>query len=318
VYGAPGRSLAIEIAQRLGLPLTVVSAARGFLSDDQKRLAARLARIDAQARALDSERIKLQRDVRALDEATAALTGREREIKEREDRLARRLNEKLEDRVRQARRDIDLVIEQLKDRSAALLEQAGARVRGGGVSTGETGAARVEARDAIERIVEQLKEPSPASAGPVLAPVVGARVAVGGLGLEGTIVSIQGNHAEIDVRGKKLRAPLAGLQVVGGSAPKPAPAKVRVNVDLQPREGPLSEINVIGATVDQAIDRVGRFLDETLVTDQQQIRIVHGHGTGQLRRGITAYLKDHPLVAKFYPAPREHGGEGVTIVELKE
>ena len=320
VYGAPGRSLAIEIAQRLGLPLPVVSAARGFLSDDQKKVAAHLARIDAQARALESERTRLQRDRRTLDEANASLSTREREIKEREERLAKRLNEKLDDRIRQARRDIDLVIEQLKDKSEALLEQAGARVRTG-ISTGETGGARAEARDAIERIVERLKEPAPASPAAALAPAVGARVAVGGLGVEGTIVSIQGNQAEIDVRGKKLRAPLKGLQVVAGAgstAKQSPPAKVRVSVDLQPREGLLSELNVIGATVDQAIDRVSRFLDETLVTDQQQIRIVHGHGTGQLRRGLAAYLKDHPLVAKFYPAPREQGGEGATIVELKE
>jgi DNA mismatch repair protein MutS2 len=320
VYGAPGRSLAIEIAQRLGLPLPVVSAARGFLSDDQKKVAAHLARIDAQARALESERTKLQRDRRAVDEANAGVSAREREIKEREQRLAKRLNEKLDDRIRQARRDIDLVIEQLKDKSEALLEQAGTRVRTG-ISTGETGAARAEAREAIERIVDRLKEPAPASQAPALAPAVGARVAVGGLGMEGLIVSIQGNQAEIDVRGKKLRAPLKGLYVVSGAsstAKGPAPAKVRVSVDLLPREGVLSELNVIGATVDQAIDRVSRFLDDTLVTDQQQVRIVHGHGTGQLRRGIAAYLKDHPMVAKFYPAPREQGGEGATIVELKE
>jgi DNA mismatch repair protein MutS2 len=320
IYGAPGRSLAIEIAQRLGLPLPVVSAARSFLSDDQKRVAAHIARIDAQARALESERTRLQRDRRSVDDASAALAARERDIKEREDRLARRLNEKLDDRVRQARRDIDLVIEQLKERSDALLEQAAVRVRTGGVSTGDTGAARVEAREAIARIVDRLKEPAPAAAAPAVAPTVGARVAVGGLGMEGTIVAIQGSQAEIDVRGKKLRAPLKGLQVIAGpGATKPsAPAKVRVNVDLQPREGLLSELNVIGSTVDQAIDRISRFLDDTLVTDQQQIRIVHGHGTGQLRRGIAAYLKDHPLVAKFYPAPREQGGEGATIVELRE
>jgi DNA mismatch repair protein MutS2 len=319
IYGAPGRSLAIEIAQRLGLPLPVVSAARGFLSDDQKRVAAHLARIDAQARALESDRTKLQRDRRAIDEASASLAARERDIKEREDRLAKRLNEKLEDRVRQARRDIDLVIAQLKDRSDALLEQSAVRVRTGGVTTGDTGAARAEARDAIERIVDRLKEPAPAATTPPVPPSVGARVAIGGLGMEGTIVAIQGNQAEIDVRGKKLRAPVKGLQVLSGSATTaPTPARVRVNVDLQPREGLLSELNVIGSTVDQAVDRISRFLDDTLVTDQQQIRIVHGHGTGQLRRGIAAYLKDHPLVAKFYPAPREQGGEGATIVELKE
>ena len=319
IYGAPGRSLAIEIAQRLGLPLPVVAAARGFLSDDQKKLAAHLSRIDAQARALDADRTRVQRDRRALDEAAATLTTRESEIEEREKRLAKRLNEKLDDRVRQARRDIDQIIEQLKEKSDALLEQAAIRGRAAGVSTGDTGAARAEARDAIDAIVERLKEPAATPLAPAVEPTIGARVAVSGFGMEGTIVSIQGSQAEIDVRGKKLRAPLKGLQVVSASQPKAATAPtVRVSVDLRPREGLLSEINVIGATVDQAIDRVSRFLDDTLVTDQQQVRIVHGHGTGQLRRGIATFLKEHPLVAKFYPAPREQGGEGATIVELKE
>ena len=143
VYGAPGRSLAIEIAQRLGMPISVVSAARGFLSDDQKRLAAHLARIDTQARALEADRTRLQRERRALDETAQTMAERERTIAEREDRLTRRLNEKLDDRVRQARRDIDQVIEQLKGRSEQLLEQASQKARASGLSTGDTGAARI-------------------------------------------------------------------------------------------------------------------------------------------------------------------------------
>jgi DNA mismatch repair protein MutS2 len=323
VYGAPGRSLAIEVAQRLGMPLPVVSAARGFLSDDQKRLAAHLARVDAQARALESDRLRLQRDRRALDESLAALQQRERAVTEREERVTRRLNEKIDDRIRQARRDIDAVIEQLKDRSERLLEQATLRGRAAGISTGDTGTARAVAREAVDRIVAGLQaEPAttatstPADAGP---PTVGARVAVGALGMEGVLVSLRGQQAEIDVRGKRMRATVADLRVVSPAAKGPAAApKVRVSVDLQPREGLLSELNVIGLTVEQAIDRLSAFLDQALVTDQQEIRVVHGHGTGQLRRGIAAFLKEHPLVAKFYAAPREQGGDGATIVELKE
>jgi DNA mismatch repair protein MutS2 len=327
VYGAPGRSLAIEIAQRLGMPISVVSAARGFLSDDQKRLAAHLARIDTQARALEADRTRLQRERRALDETAQTMAERERTIAEREDRLTRRLNEKLDDRVRQARRDIDQVIEQLKGRSAQLLEQASQKARASGLSTGDTGAARSEARDAIERIVVGLKNepasgaatspPAAAAAGPV---EVGARVAAGGLGMEGVVVSIRGEQAELDVRGKRMRAKISELRVLAPAATPGghAPGKIRVNVDLRPREGLGSELNVIGCTVDQAIDRVSAFLDQTLVTDQQEVRIVHGHGTGQLRKGIAAFLKEHPLVAKYYPAPREQGGDGATIVELKE
>jgi DNA mismatch repair protein MutS2 len=93
---------------------------------------------------------------------------------------------------------------------------------------------------------------------------------------------------------------------------------VRVNVDLKPRDGMLSELNVIGMTVDQAVDRVSQFLDDTLVTDLHEVRIVHGHGTGQLRKGIQQFLKDHPQVQKYYTAPDNQGGGGATIVELKE
>ena len=340
IYGAPGRSLAIEIAQRLGMPLAVVAAARGFLSDDQKKLAAHLARVDAQARALESERSRLQRDRRAADEATARLQQREHDVAEREARFARRLNEKLDDRVRQARRDIDQVIEQLKERSDSMIEQVSIRSRTAGLSTGETGAARAEARGAVERIVEQLKAGQTVGssahdsatavdlgqarkvAPTEIVPAVGARVAVGGLGMEGTIVSIRGQQVEIDVRGKRLRSTLRDVRVLGHSNAEvrhssPSP-RVRVNVELQPREGLLSELNVIGCTVDEAVDRVGKFLDATMVTDRQEIRIVHGHGTGQLRKGLHAFLKDHPLVAKFYPAPANQGGGGATIVELKE
>ena len=91
-----------------------------------------------------------------------------------------------------------------------------------------------------------------------------------------------------------------------------------MHVELQPREGLLSELNVIGCTVEQAVDRVSKFLDDTLVTDVREIRIVHGHGTGQLRRGLEKFLKDHPLVLKLSTAPPNQGGGGATVVELKE
>jgi DNA mismatch repair protein MutS2 len=70
--------------------------------------------------------------------------------------------------------------------------------------------------------------------------------------------------------------------------------------------------------VDEAIARVEKFLDDSTVSDQQIVRIIHGHGTGQLRRGLAGFLKEHPLVARFQAAPTDQGGSGVTVVELKE
>jgi DNA mismatch repair protein MutS2 len=104
----------------------------------------------------------------------------------------------------------------------------------------------------------------------------------------------------------------------GGAGPAEGRPAVRVSVSLQPRDGSLTELNVIGNTVDDAIARLEKFLDESTVTDIHELRIVHGHGTGQLRRAIAAFLKEHPLVAKFESAPQNQGGGGATIVELKD
>lgn len=322
LYGAPGRSLAIEMALRLGMPQAVIASARGYLSDDQKRLQAHLSRLDAQARALESDRTKLERDRRAFNESNAELTKRERSLAEREEVFKKRLNERLDERLRQARRDVDAVIDQLKEKSEQIAEKASLRAA---INTGETGEVRAEARAAIDKIVEDLRHPASTSSGTAQAaapaggtPVVGCKVTVGGLGLEGVVITLDGNRAEIDVRGKRIQAKVKELTVIGGPPAKSAPAKVRVNVDLKPREGMLSEVNVIGMTVEQAVDRVSRFLDDTLVTDLREVRIVHGHGTGQLRKGIQGFLKDHPLVQKYYGAPDNQGGAGATIVELKD
>ena len=319
IYGAPGRSLAIEMAQRLGMPQQVSAAARGYLSDDQKRLQAHLSRLDAQARALESDRVRLERERRTFNETNAGLSKREQSLAEREEVFKKRLNERLDDRLRQARRDVDAVIDQLKEKSEAIAEKVSLRA----INTGETGAARADARAEIDRIVGDLRHAAPAKAGaldtaaPASEPEVGSRVTVGGLGLEGIVVSIDGNRVEIDVRGKRIHAKVKELRVISPPSQQ-APARVRVNVDLKPREGMLSELNVIGMTVDQAVDRVSSYLDDTLVTDLQQVRIVHGHGTGQLRKGIAAFLKTHPQVEKYYAAPDNQGGGGATIVDLKE
>ena len=117
------------------------------------------------------------------------------------------------------------------------------------------------------------------------------------------------------MKGKRLRAAISDLRAIGGPSSK---SQVRVNVDLQPREGMLSELNVIGCTVDEALTRVEKFLDESTVTDITELRIVHGHGTGQLRRAIAEFLKSHPLVARYETAPQNQGGGGATIVTLRD
>jgi DNA mismatch repair protein MutS2 len=149
-----------------------------------------------------------------------------------------------------------------------------------------------------------------------MSPVtVGSRVIVGGLGLEAVVTSVQDGTADLDVRGKRMRASVRDLRVIGA---QPAAARVNVNVELQPRETTSSDLNVIGCTVDEALTRAGRFLDESLLGDHRVLRLIHGYGTGQLKRALADFLQQHPLVARFATAPPNQGGGGVTVVELKD
>jgi DNA mismatch repair protein MutS2 len=87
-------------------------------------------------------------------------------------------------------------------------------------------------------------------------------------------------------------------------------------VDLASRAA--AELVLIGATVDDALGRAEKFLDDALLGDEKRLRVVHGHGTGRLRDALRAYFREHPLVASATPAPDNEGGNGATIVELKD
>lgn len=325
-YGTAGRSLALEMAARLGLNPAIVDAARRQRGDREARLAEHLAKVDRELAALEEERQRLARETARLAEATAALEAREAALLAKEEQFRRRVEEALAARLREARREIDGVIDDLKRRAATLLAEASRRAAGGPLASGEVGALRTAARETVETLLARHREHAlaglsatpAASVGtdgdrPPAPPAVGDRVMVTPLGLEGAVQAVFDSEADVEVRGKRLRVPFARLRVVGG----PAPARVRVQVTVQPREVK-TDLNVIGCTVDEALAKTEKFLDEALVAEQRTVRVIHGHGTGQLRRALAQYLQAHPLVARIQAAAPEQGGTGVTVVELKD
>jgi len=334
LYGSPGRSLALEIAGRLGLNPAIIAAARDNLSAREAQLAEHLAKIDHDMRSLEHERRLVAREHETLSEVEGRLRQREDALRQREETFRRRLNEEVDAQVRQARREIDDVIAGLKAKAAAIASAP--RL----VSTGDTGGVRSDARAAVDDIARRmlageavagtqnsaLGTEHPAPSTPHSAPpAVGERVIVGGLGLEAVVTAVHDGTADLDVRGKRMRASVRDLRVVGAA---PTTARVRVNVQLAvggrdstgSGDGAqlMGDLNVIGCTVDEAISRAERFLDESLLTDRRVVRFIHGYGTGQLKRALTGFLQQHPLVARFATAPPEQGGGGVTVVELKE
>ena len=336
-YGSPGRSLALEVAARLGLTPSIIDAARARRTKREAQLADHLAKLDDDLRRLNADRQQLAEDRERLVTAHRQLTVDRQAFDAREAARTQRGTTRLDAHLRTARAEIDSVIRDLKSRASELARTAAGRTRDGqvGLSTGDTGELRARARAALDQIAtdaEIVGEPHTARSDPhpldpavqdasVTPPRVGARVMVGILGVEGLVLALHEEQAEIGVRGKRLRVAIRDLRVVEGSGVDTRPvgsSSGRVTVQVDSTEGPLPDLNVIGCTVDEAEARVEKHLDQAILQEQRHVRIIHGHGTGQLRRSISDLLQRHPLVDRFEPAPPDQGGTGVTQVELKD
>jgi len=322
VYGSTGRSLALEIAGRLGLDPQIIKTATALRSAREAQLADHLARVDKDRRQLDELRGTLDKQQTGLVERATRLKKRETELERHEQARRKDLGQSLDTRLRAAREQIDEVVDTLRRRAATLEREATERSahRQPALSTGDSGALRGDARHALDEIASGFPTPmTPPSSTRGLDPSigVGSRVVVRTLGVEGTLRSVQGGEAEVDARGKRVRVPLASLEA---AAPRRTPAAPQnhVSIQVEAPTGPLDELNLIGCRVDEALSRAEKHLDQVLLSEQRIVRFIHGHGTGRLRRAIAEFLATHPHVQRVSAAPPEAGGSGVTVAELKE
>jgi DNA mismatch repair protein MutS2 len=332
IYGAPGRSLALEIAERLGLPAPVIAAARAKRSTRETQLAEHLARIDRELASLDADRRRVEDERRAVAAERDALLARESKVTEREAVLRRRMDEKLNDRLREARQEVDRIVADLKGKAGSLVRHADARASAH-LSTGEIGGLRTEARTALESVAAQLDDDHTprGEVDDVLtsAPEIGQSVFVVPFGAEAIVRGVAGKHVDVEVRGKRMRvgvkelrrvsAGSAGRSGAGGHQPSKSSAFAPPRLPgAAPAALASRDLVLIGSTVDEAVDRAEKFLDQALLADERRVRVVHGHGTGRLRDALRKYFREHPLVASATPAADNEGGDAATIVELKD
>jgi DNA mismatch repair protein MutS2 len=130
----------------------------------------------------------------------------------------------------------------------------------------------------------------------------------------GSVETIQGDQATVMVGGKRLRLDAAKLRPVAtGAAPPPAP---RVEISHQEATVPLA-LHLIGQRADEALEELDRYLDRALLVPLTEVRIVHGHGSGRLRRAVREFLATHQAVALARPGESHEGGDGATVVRLR-
>ncbi len=288
--GVPGRSCALEIAQRLGLPEELIQRAREKFTGGEikaEEIIAELSRERAAARRLkanlEAERQVLRRLKADYEKRLAALKERKSEAISRE--LAR-----LEEEIRLARKEIASLIAQARER--------------------EDLAARRSALKRLEKLAQGIPE-GPREDRPPPRLAVGDPVRIRATGAIGKVVRLVGERVEVEVKGRRVELPRAALERAPAlpQAPKPRPEiPVHTTVPL--------ELSVRKLTVEEAKRRVDEWLDKLLLAGVHSGRLIHGKGTGALRRALHEHLAKLPYVKRFYLAPPEEGGDGVTIVEL--
>jgi DNA mismatch repair protein MutS2 len=342
--GPPGRSLALEMAERLGLPVAVVADARARRDDKELQAEALLARLEREQAELHAERAAAHA---ARSEAEAALHSArslERELQARKRRevevFAKDLRRRTEDVERRAAEAIRAAVARLE--AAPKAAAAAPRVRTEAVSAIRE-ARDLELKDPELAIVEE-----PELAAAALEP--GMRVRVKAMGLTGELLALAHDVAEVAVSGKRLRVPasevvgLSGGAWGGGAPPGQGSPREAAGVkggsprtrgsspvpggshDRSPHGGSVTvptksipaELNLIGLTVDEATERVDKLLDDAALSERREIRLVHGFGAGRLRKAVARMLEGHPLVASFRAGGPAEGGGGATVVELKD
>jgi DNA mismatch repair protein MutS2 len=293
--GRPGRSRALEIAQRMGVAEGVVTRARELLGGEHLELDRWLRRLEALEQELEAERVGV---LERQHLAEAARREAELEL-ERLEAERRELPEKLA-----AER------EELQSRAKKKLDKAIATLKKATAEHQAIGRRRLQKlRDEALRI--ELPDRAPEAA-PEDELVEGARVRLA-LGGEGELRAIRGSQARIEVAGKKLWVPLTELEVV-----ETPPRKSRSKVNVIVAEELPREIKLIGLDGERAREALERFLDQAFAAGLPAIRVVHGHGTGVLRRMVSDVCRSHPAVRGYRHPPQHLGGKGATEVELEQ
>lgn len=317
MVGVPGGSSGIAIARRLGLSEEIIGRARALLSPESREAADLIAYLHRSREELDRMQKQMAEERRALEGERAKLrtewaTRQQKRIQELETQFAE-MHKRFEENVAR-------VVEAVKERELRVQTEKLARRRLGEVRS----RAREELNAAVVQTISESQTDLGASgsaAGRVSAELLqpGAKIRVRGFSKPVILRRLEGSNAEIEAGPLRMKIPTDEIVAVESAAIGTAQSSGAAtgSVSTPSRFGVASEINVIGQTVEQATEQVDKFLDDATIAHLPSVRIIHGHGTGALRRGLSEFLKNHPLVSNCTSEAEGRGGKAVTIVELR-
>jgi DNA mismatch repair protein MutS2 len=323
--GVPGASAGIQTAERLGLNSTIIAAARQRLGSQQVDIARFLDRLHNELTQLDAERKTTREQQYALNQERAKL-AREGDVELRN--RIRDLESKLASLLKDFEFQMRETVRAIEDRAAQqkLSKEAERRIQ----------RLRREFQESFNQTVVAHRtgaDQGDANAQPHLLKHIAAgdqvriksmnKVAIVQRQIEKDLFEVAIGPIKMRVKRDELCEPQPqGASSTDRKADPLAAARqqknVRVTVSSANTDDMRMEINLIGRTVDEATEELEKYLDRAFLAGLPRVRVIHGHGAGILRRGVREFLKGHPHVATLAEAPQNEGGQGATLVELRQ
>jgi len=308
LIGIPGKSNAFEISQKLGLDTKIIAYAKEYIHKDDIRFEDILANIEKSQRQIEQERDEAIRMRLEVEKLKRSLQEKEDKWLRQRDDLVRKSKEEARDLLKQAKDEADEIIKSLRDIKSSAdasrnkdVEEMRKRLLLGIDRTSE----RVIKSEAVNEFAPD-------------SLLVGDSVRVLSINQEGTVITLPNDKGDLTVQVglMKMNVNLKQLAIINK---KKKDEKVFQKVrEFTAKSATISpEIDVRGSNTEEAISIIDKYLDDAAISSLSQVRIIHGKGTGALRKGLHEHFRGHPHVKKFEDAAYNEGGSGATVITLK-
>lgn len=313
LIGVPGKSNAFAISQKLGLPLSIIERAKEQISQEDETFEDVLSNLEESRKTIESEREELlsyKEEIKTLKEQ---LEEKQDKLDQRKERIIAEANEEAHRILREAK--------DYADQTMRIFNKAGKD----SMSAKELEKHRSDLRKKMDKAGKKVALKTPQKQKSTLRPQdlsLGDSVKVMSLNVKGTVSSKPDSKGMLFVQMGILRSKvhISDLQLIdepvitGPALSRTGAGKIKMNKSASVR----TEINLLGKTVDEAVSELDKYLDDAYLAHLSSVRIVHGKGTGALRKGVHNYLKRLKYVQDFHLAEFGEGDAGVTIVEFKK
>lgn len=314
LIGIPGKSNAFAISKKLGLPDYIIKDASARMDADDVQFEDLLSDLEHSRITIEKERAEINAYKQEIQQLKDELKTKSDRLDERRDKILRKANEEAAAILKDAKEYADQTIKTMNKHGMTVKELEKQR-----------SAIRDKMNKRQEKLSVQEAKPKAHKAHDISEFKVGTHVRVLSMNLIGTVTAPPSPKGEITVQMGSLstKTKINNLEILVGykdpeeakKAPKGAGGSGKIKMS---KAASIShEINLLGLTVDEAVAKLDKYLDDAYISRIPQVRIVHGKGTGALRNGVTAYLRGVPYIKSFRLGEIGEGDTGVTIVDFK-